>query len=207
MTRNELINILKKYVPEGTEDLCVNLLIQHKIQLKLTKPRTSKYGDYRAPHRQNNSHRISINHNLNPYSFLTTFLHEVAHLTTFEKYKNRCEPHGKEWKNEFKNLLEPLVNQFELPKDIQNALKSYMLDPAASSCSDKNLVKVLSNYDKNPQPFLEDLPLGAHFKIDSGKVFRKSKKLRAWYQCFEIPSGKEYRISGVCKVEQLSHLD
>ncbi len=201
MTKAELAAKLKHYLPDGTEVYAVNLMVKHKVQLKITKPRTSKYGDYRAPHRHDNFHRISINKDLNPYSFLTTFLHEVAHLIAFEKYKNSIEPHGKEWKREFKELLIPIVQHHQLPNEIQNALKLYMHNPAASSCSDKELSKVLAKYDKDQKLLLEQLPEGSYFKLDTGRVFLKGKKLRSWYQCYEQPSNKEYRVSGISKVE------
>lgn len=200
MTKQELTQIISKYVPEGTAEMCVNLLITHKIQLKLTKPRTSKYGDYRAPHKLDSKHRISVNSNLNPYSFITTFLHEVAHLTTFEKHKNRCAPHGKEWKQEFKNFLEPLIQHHQLPDDVSLALKNYMMDPSASSCSDKGLTKVLSRYDKDDKVLLEEIIVGTLFRVDTGKVFKKGDKLRTWFQCIEVTTGKVYKVSGVCKV-------
>ena len=42
-----------------------------------------------------NNHRISVNGNLNKYSFLITLIHELAHLLTFTQYKNRVDPHGR----------------------------------------------------------------------------------------------------------------
>lgn len=201
MTKSELAEKISKKLPEGTALYAVELMIKYKIQLKLSKPRSSKFGDYRAPHRHDNYHRISINTDLNPFSFLTTFLHEVAHLVAFEKFRNRIEPHGKEWKHEFKLLLAPIVHEHTLPNDIQHALKQYMHDPAASSCSDAGLMKVLAKYDKDAKPLLEQIPIGTLFKLDTGRIFKKGKKLRSWYQCFEQPSNKEYRISGISKVE------
>lgn len=203
MTKTELANKIKVHLPEGTAEYVVELMIKYKVQLKLNKPRSSKFGDYRAPYRHDNFHRITVNKDLNPYSFLTTFLHEVAHLTAFEKYRNTILSHGKEWKNEFKELLAPIVHHHQLPDDIQNALKQYMHDPAASSCSDKNLMKVLARYDKDQKPLLEQIPHGSLFKLDTGRVFKKGNKLRSWFQCFEQPSGKEYRVSGISKVEIL----
>lgn len=201
MTKAELADKIKKFLPEGTEFYAVDLLVKYKIQLKLNKPRSSKFGDYRSPARHDNYHRITVNKDLNPYSFLTTFLHEVAHLTAFEKHRNSIDPHGKEWKHEFKLLLEPIVTQHQLPDDILGALKQYMHDPAASSCSDKGLMKVLSKYDNDEKQLLEQLPLGTLFRLDSGRIFKKGKKLRSWYQCFEQPGNKEYRVSGISKVE------
>ena len=92
MTKAELAEKIKKFVPDGTEHYVVDLLAKHKIQLKLNKPRISKFGDYRSPARHDNYHRITVNKDLNPYSFLTTFLHEVAHLTAFEKYRHSIDP-------------------------------------------------------------------------------------------------------------------
>lgn len=203
MTKAELADKIKKFLPHGTEHYVVELLIQYKVQLKLNRPRSSKYGDYRSPLRHDNYHRITVNKDLNPYAFLTTFLHEVAHLTAYEKYRNRIDPHGKEWKQEFKVLLEPVVHGEFLPEDIRMALKRYMHDPSASSCSDTSLMKVLSKYDRDQKQFLEQLPLGALFKLDTGRIFKKGKKLRSWYQCFEQPGNKEYRVSGISKVEEV----
>lgn len=203
MTKTELANKISVHLPDGTAEYVVELMVKYKVQLKLNKPRSSKFGDYRAPYRHDNYHRITVNKDLNPYSFLTTFLHEVAHLTAFEKYRNTILSHGKEWKHEFKELLAPIVHHHQLPEDIQLALKSYMHDPAASSCSDKHLMKVLSRYDKDQKPLLEQIPHGSLFKLDTGRVFKKGNKLRSWFQCFEQPSGKEYRVSGISKVEIL----
>jgi SprT protein len=201
LTRLELESKIKRFVPTGTEKYIVELLVIYKIQLKLNKPRTSKYGDYRSPLRHDNKHRITVNKDLNPYAFLTTFLHEVAHLTAYEKYKNSIQAHGKEWKNDFKILLHQFLTNHELPDDIEYALKDYMNDPSASSCSDKNLMKVLARYDEHKKSFLEQIPEGVFFKLETGRIFRKGKKLRTWYQCFEHPSNREFRISGISKVE------
>lgn len=200
MTRTELEHIIKKYVPDGTEKYVVELLSTYKIQLKLSKPRLSKYGDYRSPYGREKNHRISVNKDLNPFNFLLTFLHEVAHLTAFEKFGHRIIPHGKEWKNEFKILLEPVASKHLLPDDVLDAILQYMNDPSASSCSDAHLSKVLSNYDKDERVLLETLPIGSKFILDSGKMFIKGKKLRTWFQCIEADTKKEYRVSGISKV-------
>ncbi len=45
-------------------------------------------GDYRNSH-AGKGHRISVNGNLNKYSFLITLLHELAHLFTYERFGHR----------------------------------------------------------------------------------------------------------------------
>lgn len=203
MTKSELIEKLSKYLPEGTAPYVVELLIKHKVQLKLNKPRSSKFGDYRSPHRHDHFHRITVNKDLNPYAFITTLLHEIAHLIAFEQYRNTIDPHGKEWKACFSDLLKPIVIHHQLPSDIQCALQAYTLNLKASSCSDKQLMKVLARYDKDAKPLLEQIPEGSLFKLETGRVFKKGKKLRSWFQCFEQPSNKEYRVSGISKVDIL----
>ncbi len=203
MTKSELEKIIIKYLPNNTVEYVLELLIKHKIQLKLTKPRNTKYGDYRHPTKVDNFHRISLNVNLNPYNFLITYLHEVAHLTTFEKYGNRVEPHGKEWKNEFKIILKPMVVSRILPDDINHALLEYIKDPSASTNTNHLLNKTLFKYDYEKRMMLEELEEGEIFKIETGKIFKKGKKLRTWFQCFEVNTNKEYRVSSLSKVERI----
>lgn len=205
MTKAELTEKISKFVPPGAETYVVDLLIRHKVQLKLNKPRSSKFGDYRSPGPDSRHHRITVNKDLNPFSFLITFLHEIAHLTAFEKYRNSIDPHGKEWKSEFKLVLHPVVHEHILPEDILLAVKKYMHDPAASSCSDAHLMKVLSRYDKDNKQLLEQIPIGSTFKLDSGRIFIKGKRLRSWYLCVEMPSKREFKVSGISKVEVLEN--
>ena len=99
---------LARYLPDGSFDYVVKYLYQYKVHLTVAKSRKSVLGDYRHAHHGNN-HRISVNGNLNPYEFLITLLHELAHLLTFEQYRNRVESHGKEWKATYSRLLVEFV--------------------------------------------------------------------------------------------------
>ena len=53
---------------------------------------------------------------------------------------------------EFRNLALPLLKQDIFPKDLVNAIHGYMNNPAASSCSDIELTRTLSKYDKRDVP-------------------------------------------------------
>ena len=103
---------LASYLPQGSFNMVMHYITQYKVQLTITKSRKTILGDYR--HATNHKgHRISVNGNLNSYSFLITILHELAHLFTFERYGNRVASHGKEWKNEFRRVL----NKYDIKKD------------------------------------------------------------------------------------------
>ena len=205
MTNNELSSVLNKYIPAPTVSICTSWIIQKNIHLKITRDRTSKYGDY-IPLPDGKGHRISVNHNLNQYSFLITFIHEVAHLETYLKYKRRHEPHGKEWKHEFRILLKEFVDRNIFPDDIKKALVNYIHNPAASSCTDYHLHKALKAYDRPHEDMLhlEDLPensLFSMYKSTSKLRFKKGPKLRTRYQCLEVTTNRIYFVSPMAEVK------
>lgn len=197
-----------KLLPAGTLPHVEQLLANHAVTVRLSQPRRSKLGDHRPPGRGRGQHRITVNDNLNPYAFLTTLLHEIAHVTTWEKLRlriRRYRPHGREWKQEFAQILAPVVAGGMLPDDIALALAAFMRNPAAASCSDRRLMLALARYDRaEPGRLrLEELAVNTLFRIDSGQVFRVSQKLRSRYQCFELATGREYRVHSLCRVEPM----
>jgi SprT protein len=204
MSKDKIAEVLRKYVPETAVDTCTNWILTKNIHLKLTRGRASKFGDY-MPLKSGEGHRITVNHDLNKYSFLITFTHEVAHLETFSKFRNRVDPHGYEWKNEFRKLLNDFVKQDIFPEDIRSALNGYMINPAASSCSDINLLRTLRKYDENQEQVfhLEDLADGTKFSLHqsrSGQVFSKGEKRRTRFQCVDVKTDKKYLVSAIAEV-------
>ena len=199
---DQLISTLKKYLPQGVEDYCHDILWEYGIQLHIKKPRKTKLGDYRPP-RNGEAHRISVNNNLNQYAFLVTFLHETAHLINFEKRGFRVQPHGIEWKKEFQIISDPIIEKSIFPNDVYTALKGYLSNPGASSCSDPNLIRVLKKYDETNEHliFVEAIEQGSKFKTTDGRVFVKGEKLRSRFKCLETSTGKLYFVPGLMEVE------
>ncbi len=201
MNISELARALSRYVPSKSLDICVDWIVEHKIALRITKSRNSKYGDYRPP-LDGSGHRISINHDLNKYAFLLTFAHEVAHLVAFTKHRFRVEPHGKEWKMEFRKIVLPLLRSDIFPKDLVMAIQGYMNNPAASSCSDMQLTRTLAKYDKRDfrWKMLEDIALNTPFRIRSGREFIKGELLQKNYCCTCLKSKHKYIINPLTEV-------
>ena len=85
---------LSSFLPEGSFEEVVAYIKQYRVHLTITRKRKSVLGDYRHAFAGKN-HRITVNGDLNPYEFLITLLHELAHLLTFEQYRHRVEAHGK----------------------------------------------------------------------------------------------------------------
>lgn len=107
-------SVLAKSAAECVRE-CASWIVHKNIHLRITGMRASKLGDYR-PHPTGNGHQITVNHDLNPFAFLITFTHEVAHLVCYERYGHRHEPHGREWKRHFRELLlHFLIEAFSLP--------------------------------------------------------------------------------------------
>lgn len=195
---------LQSYLPEaGFEDV-LYYLKQHKVHLTISRKRQSILGDYRHAH-TNKNHRISVNGNLNKYAFLITLLHELAHLFTFEKFGHRVQAHGREWKDEFGKILAKFLAQKVFPADIEKALLHTLHNPAASSCGDEKLLRVLHQYDdkKDGVHLVEQLPEGAVFVIKGGRVFKKAEKIRKRFKCVEVRTGKLYLFSGMYEVQVL----
>lgn len=184
--------ILSAYLPSEAVDIVFDRIKSKNIHLKITRNRKSKFGDYRPPVYHEN-HRISINHDLNPYAFLITFIHEFAHLLVFETYKNRVSPHGKEWKKTYKYLMEEFLNLKIFPDDLSKVLVKSIRNSKASSASDLELSRVLQVYDTTvPQTKVEDLPANAIFKTSKGKKFMKGEKQRIRYKCKCLDNNKLY---------------
>lgn len=201
MTEKEL-KIFEKYLPEPTVQYCSRLWSHHKFSLKITKPRSSKLGDYCFCRR--NGHSISVNSNLNRYSFLITYLHEVAHLLVQKSNIRRKLPHGKEWKDAFRGLLVPVMNEQVFPYDILSALNIYYTNPAASTGSHSVLSQALRLYDEQLEGFaqLAFLDENEVFQLN-GRIFSKGPMRRTRYFCKEITTGKNYIILGRALVKKI----
>ena len=196
------LQALADFLPPNTFEPVAAYLVQYKVHLTIARERKSILGDYRNAH-SNRAHRISVNGNLNKYSFLVTLLHELAHLLTFEKYGNRVQSHGREWKTLFGNLLAQFIKSRVFPADIEREILATLHNPGASSCAEEGLMRVLRNYDEKAagQMLVEEIPAHAIFKMKDGRMFKKGEKLRKRYRCEEIGTKKVYLFSPVFEVE------
>lgn len=198
------LEAIKKYIPAEAAQLILHYLYHYKVHLTVTRERKSVLGDYR--HATNfKTHRISINGNLNKYSFLITLVHELAHLVTFMQFGHRVDPHGKEWKKMYADLLHDFLQPSIFPEDILRTLKMSLHDLPASSCSDERLMRVLKNYDvPDGTVMVEQVPEGTLFDAGKGRLFKKGKKLRKRYQCVEVATGLVYLFSPIYEVKLVS---
>jgi SprT protein len=196
------LSYLQQFIPEGSATLVLDYLTHYKVHLTITRERKSVLGDYRHAIGGKN-HRISVNGNLNKYSFVITLIHELAHLVTFIEFGNRVQSHGKEWKSVYRKMLEDFIRLEIFPHDILTAFKKNLHDLPASSCADEELMRVLRKYDEGAEKKLmvEQIPEGKLFDAGEGKIFRKGKKLRKRFQCVEKATNKTYLFSPIFEVD------
>lgn len=193
--------VLKKFIPDGFETHLAKLILQGQVKFKIVKGRKTKLGDFRVSSQQEIP-TITVNGDLNCYSFLITALHELAHLYTFRSFGFHILPHGPEWKNEFRSLLIPIIDSGKLPDEIKIALMKSLVNTKASSCSDIQLTRVLRKYDNLTNQVvisLEDLSEGDTFEIN-GKKFVKGKLRRSRYLCQEVGTEKPYLIHKLAQI-------
>ena len=196
-------------LPAAAHAYVREVLADIHVELRISRPRRTKLGDHRPPSAAVRRHRISVNDDLNPYAFLTTLLHEVAHAATWERHRpriRRVRPHGAEWKREFARILGPVVATSVLPGDVTDALARMMRNPAAATCSDRGLALALARYDVADAGVVhvESLPPGTVFRLDGGRVFRLGTRLRSRYRCIEQRTGREYRMHPLSRVVPLA---
>ena len=198
------INHLQKFLPPGTYDAVVHYLHNYKVHLTVARQRKSILGDYR--HRTHfSNHRISVNGNLNEFAFLITLLHELAHLLTFEQFGNNVQSHGREWKMTYAKLLHQFIQNKNFPADIENELVSSLRNPAATSCAEDGLIRVLRKYDgaKTHVRLVEEIAQNGIFRCNDGRIFKRGEKVRKRFKCTEVNTGKIYLFSPVYEVEAI----
>jgi SprT protein len=194
MNEEKVFQTLQSHLPPSALPYCFALWKNHPFELKITKTRQSKVGDFTG-RRGAKYQRITLNHDLNPYLFLTTYIHEVAHLHVFVSMGPKVDPHGDEWKKVFQHLMGPLLAKDVYPQQLLEVLYKHMQSPKASSFADVELTKAFRLYDKNAADHaaLSDIPEGSIFQFQK-RYFQKGKLKRTRVLCKEIRSKRNYLI-------------
>lgn len=202
MTETAVRQLIDHHVPPPAAAYAFQLWKETPFSLKVTRSRSSKVGDFTGC-RHHSTHKITVNHDLNPYLFLITYVHEVAHLRTFLRYGTRVEPHGTEWKHIFKNLLAPVLNDHVFPPRVLYCLNRHMANPKASSFADRELTLALRKHDPGAahHTTVADLPEGSVFKLQ-GKYFKKGKLKRTRVLCREVRTRRQYLVPAEALVSE-----
>jgi len=202
-------SLVLKQIPEAALPIILEWFRTHQVILLVTWGRKTKSGDFRPP-KNGTLPIISVNKTLNEFAFLITLIHEMAHFHVFEKYckpvflkrRRKVQPHGKEWKEEFRRLMDPFLTPEIFPEKILEVLTLHMENPRASTYSDPHLARVLLGFDDDNVLgiLIEELADGDQFETPSGMLFRKEGKLRKRYRCIRLTDRKIYLFSPLARV-------
>ena len=197
----DMEDLLGRYVPSAALAHCLDLWRRYPFALVIARRRSSRQGDYLFD-RRTGMHRISVNGDLDPYSFLITYLHEVAHrIMNAQMGLTRVRPHGAEWQEAFRWAMAPVLNTEVFPEAILNVLHLHMLRPKASTYADPALVQALGLYRSVGEGlvYLSNLSADEVF-VFRGQRFQKIHHRRTRVLCRHLPSGRRYMIAGMALV-------
>ena len=188
------------YLPPDTAPLIERWLAPYAFRLVITRPRKSKFGDFRVPGR-GETPRISVNADLPPLQFALTLTHEIAHLMVWSQH-GRVRPHGRQWQIQFGELLRELAGVESLPDDYREALRRHARKPRSSAVYDQVLYGVLRRLEGDGSIWLDTLDIGARFQFD-GRRFEKLSSQRTRCVCLDLDSGLRYRVHKSVSVDPL----
>ncbi|MGB0366137.1 MAG: SprT-like domain-containing protein [Flavobacteriaceae bacterium] len=190
------------FIPIAAQEKVRDLLNHEPVLVKVVKKRRTKHGDFRKL--PSGKIQITVNESENPFRFLITLLHEMAHHIAFQNHGFRIAPHGREWKNAFSSIAQPFLVPSIFPSPLLEVLHHHLKNPKASSDTDAQLGLALKSFDPSThKKAIFELPAMAKFRLDNGRVFQKGLKQRKRYLCTELSSGKAYLFQPTAEVDQI----
>lgn len=191
--RDPLSNI-ENFIPTASIPLLSKYLVHWEVNLVVTRKRLTKHGDFRALPK--GGHQITVNEMPNPYRFLITTVHEIAHLITYKDFGVGIKPHGKEWKHTYRKIMLPFLISEIFPQELLKILQLHFRNPKASSDTDTKLTLVLNKFDpENKKNYIFELEDGSVFEIHNGRRFIRGKKRTKRYECREVNGKRIYLFS------------
>jgi len=172
------------FIPTAAQKKVDELLNTEPVLVKVVKKRRTKHGDYRKL--SSGKIQITVNESENPFRFLITLLHEIAHHVAFQNHGFRIAPHGREWKNAFCSIAQPFLVPSIFPSPLLEVLQHHLKNPKASSDTDAQLSLALKSFDPS-----------------NGRIFQKGIRQRKRYLCTELSSGKAYLFQPTAEVDQI----
>jgi SprT protein len=200
--REQSLANIRAHAPESALPALERLLDGLPVLVHVTKNRRSKHGDYR-PSLCRRYGIVTVNAFGNPWQFLFTLLHELAHAEVHIQQGARTRPHGVHWKTIFSRLLLDFAGQDLFPESLTPLIRHHAMKPRYSSCADLKLAIALREYDTlDHRPMVAELPRGQCFSLDGVRVLTRRELSRTRYKC-TTARGREYYVSASARVHTL----
>jgi hypothetical protein len=194
------LEAVSHHLPQCWNEPIARLLTQTPILVRVVGRRRTKHGDHRLiPSRACSI--ITVNAAGNPWQFVVTLLHEIAHAQVAQKFANSVAPHGREWKHAFGTILCSHRDLF--PPSLTDAVSDYARSPFSSTDKHLVLAKALRSFDAfDRRPTVGELGFGPAFSLDGSRVLIKQRLLRKRFLC-QAEDGRRFRVSPSARVEVL----
>jgi hypothetical protein len=189
--------------PHGTTtfllERSLKAVVPH-ILVRVVRSRKTKHGDHQVTGAREFS-LITVNASGNPWQFVLTLLHEVAHAEVVHCAIRRVAPHGREWKLAFRQLLHSHIHLF--PPDLAAPVMDYARNPLYSADSHGALAAALRRHDTTDlRPTVQELAPGQRFSLDGKTVLVRGQLLRKWFRC-TATDGRALRVAPMARVHVL----
>lgn len=192
--------LLTKYNPESGIPLLKKWFGTHKLHIHISRTRNSKLGDYQR--KKDGSHKITINHDLQPEFFFFVLTHELAHLIAFEDNKGkRIAPHGQEWKSTFRQMLHESLHVYD--NKLQPHILEFSKSPKANFMASGELVSFFYQDSLTDSEFFMNKLLPKDRFIYRNEAYTIKEKLKKNYLCENENNGRKYIFKAMAKVEKL----
>lgn len=191
------VDILSRFLPENALHYIKYWIDGIPLHIAIKKRRQTKLGDYRK--RIDGSHEITINGDLPKELFFFVLTHEIAHLLAFEKYSCTIQPHGKEWKTLFGDMLRLSITIY--PEAFQKIILRFSESPKANFMASPELVTYFKIYQKTGETYIQDLIFGDTFMY-KGQEYQLEQKNKKRYLCKNLKTEKVYLIGPLVLVER-----
>lgn len=197
---NALHTRLLELLPRAAHKTVCDLLDAFPITLKISRARSSKWGDYRY-NLPRKAPTISVNGDLHPSLFLLTLIHELAHHEVAVTYGRNVRPHGVEWQQAFRQMLAPFLEDESFPTPVRLELKRHMQRPKATVSADPRLYAALMELQGRSGELIHELKSGDRFEFKE-RIYEIQGKRRTRFLCKDVSNGRQYLFRSatpVCK--------
>ena len=188
------------HLPDGWQAAVREMLATNPILVQVVRHRKTKHGDHQVTGKREFS-IITVNASGNPWQFVLTLLHEIAHAEVAHHAIRRVAPHGKEWKSAFRRVL--YDHRYLFPADLAAPVMDYARNPTYSADSHGALASALRRHDTlDLRPTVQELALGQRFSLDGKTILIRGQLLRKWFKCTTV-DGRALRVSPMARVHAL----
>lgn len=186
-------------LPENSREYVRHYLSLYPMDVYITRARQSKLGDFR-PAQNGQRPAISLNRDMSADGMLFTLIHELAHHQAYHRYGRKINPHGREWKLVFREMVMEMIHDKAFSEEVVPLILRHMKAPKSSTIRDKELYRVLHPQEAKTE--VGELGPGALF-IFRKRKFRIIEKRRTRWICEEIANGRSFLFQAHTPVEKV----